>query len=246
MKKRFILFIMMLFALTEAKATHIVGGQLFITQNSDTYYNYNIGLTMYFDALNGNPGAEDPAVTIYVFRKRDNVAIGWLEAPKIERKSVTYANPLCGISTLQTYMITYSSTLHLEANDFNDSQGYYMVWDRCCRNGTITNIKAPGDAGSLFYLEFPALIKNNANFKNSSPVFPAIKGDYACVNSPFFFDFGGKDADGDSLTYTLVTPMQGFSDKTNPSAPSRGSSNYPRLDWVDGISVANIIPGPDP
>ncbi|WAC14267.1 T9SS type B sorting domain-containing protein [Dyadobacter pollutisoli] len=246
MKKRFILFVMMLFALTEANATHIVGGQLFITHNPDNYYNYNIGLTMYFDALNGNPGAEDPAVTIYVFRKRDNVAIGWLEAPKIERKSVTYANPLCGISSLETYMITYSSTLRLEANDFNDSQGYYMVWDRCCRNGTITNIKAPGDAGSLFYLEFPALIKNNANFKNSSPVFPAIKGDYACVNSPFFFDFGGKDADGDSLTYTLITPMQGFSDKANPSAPSRGSSNYPRLDWVDGISVSNIIPGPDP
>lgn len=246
MKKRFILFILMLFAICEARATHIVGGQLFITHNQDSYYNYNMGLTMYFDALNGNPGAEDPFVTIYVFRKRDNQAVGYLEAPKIERKSVNYANPLCGISTLQTYQITYSATVHLTPTEFSDPQGYYMVWDRCCRNGTITNIQAPGDAGSLFYLEFPPLFKNNANFKNSSPVFPEIKGDYACVNSPFLFDFGGTDADGDSLVYSLITPMQGYADKSNPSAPARGSSNYPRLTWVNGITVDNMIPGPAP
>ena len=246
MKKRFILIILMLFALSQAYATHIVGGQLFITENPGNYYNYNLGLTMYFDALNGNPGAEDPFVTIYVFRKRDNQSVGYLQAPKIERKSVTYTNPLCGISSLETYMITYSSNLRLEGTDFSDPGGYYMVWDRCCRNGTITNIKAPGDAGSLFYLEFPALFKNNANFKNSSPVFPPIKGDYACVNSPFFFDFGGTDADGDSLTYTLITPMQGFSDKNNPSVQARGSSNYPRLTWIDGVTVDNVIPGPKP
>ncbi|QRR00424.1 T9SS type B sorting domain-containing protein [Dyadobacter sandarakinus] len=247
MIKRFIpLLLLLLFVVPYAWATHIVGGQLYITQNPGNYYNYNIGLTMYFDALNGNPGAEDQFVNIYVFRKRDNVAIGWLEAPKLERKLVTYANPQCGISTLQTYMITYGSTLRLEPGDFNDPQGYYMVWDRCCRNGTITNIKAPGDAGSLFYLEFPPLVKNGTAFSNSSPVFAPIVGDYACVNSPFFFDFGGKDADGDSLTYTLITPMQGYSDKGNPSAPARGSSGYPRLTWQDGISVANIIPGPKP
>ncbi|TLU96256.1 T9SS type B sorting domain-containing protein [Dyadobacter sediminis] len=246
MKIRFILCILMLLVITVAKATHIVGGQLFITENKNSIYNYNIGLTMYFDALNGNPGAEDPFVTIYVFRKRDNAAIGWLEAPKIERKSVTYANPLCGISSLETYMITYSSTVKLETSEFNDPEGYYMVWDRCCRNGTITNIKNPGDAGSLFYLEFPPITKNGTSFSNSSPVFPAVKGDYACVNSPFFFDFGGSDADGDSLVYTLVTPMQGFADKANPSQPARGSSAYPRLTWIDNITVSNVIPGPKP
>ncbi|MCE6992198.1 gliding motility-associated C-terminal domain-containing protein [Dyadobacter sp. CY323] len=246
MKKRFICIILMLFAIYQAQATHIVGGQLFITQNSAGSTSYNIGLTMYFDALNGNPGAEDPSVNIYVFRKRDNAAVGWLEAPKIERKSVTYANPQCGISTLQTYMITYAASVRLDPASFNDSQGYYMVWDRCCRNGTITNIQNPGDAGSLFYLEFPPITRNGAVFNNSSPVFPTIKGDYACVNSPFFFDFGGSDADGDSLAYRIITPMQGYSDRVNPSIPGRGSSNYPRLTWINGISVANVIPGPQP
>ncbi|TDE17660.1 T9SS type B sorting domain-containing protein [Dyadobacter psychrotolerans] len=246
MKNQFILLFLILFSFFEANATHIVGGQLFITQNKGTVNNYRIGLTMYFDAINGNPGAEDPFVNIYVFRKRDNAAVGYLQAPKIERKSVNYTNPTCGISSLETYMITYASDVLLETSAFNDAQGYYMVWDRCCRNGTITNIKDPGDAGSLFYLEFPPIVKSNLAFNNSSPVFPTIQGDYACVNTPFNFDFGGTDADGDSLVYSLVTPMQGYSSKDQPSAPGRGSSNYPKLTWIDGISVSNMIPGPKP
>ncbi len=246
MKKRLFISLILLFTLFNARATHIVGGQLFITENPGNYYNYRLGLTMYFDALNGNPGAEDPFVNIYVFRKRDNAALGYVEASKVERKSVSYANPQCGIANLQTYMITYSVDARLESTVFDDPQGYYMVWDRCCRNGTITNIKDPGDAGSLFYLEFPPIVKNGVAFRNSSPVFPAIQGDYACVNSPFFFNFGGTDADGDSLAYSLATPMQGFSDKNTPAAIARGSSNYPRLTWIDGISVTNMIPGPKP
>jgi gliding motility-associated-like protein len=246
MKNKFILLFLMLLSFYQANSTHIVGGQLFITENKGSIYNYRMGLTMYFDAINGNPGAEDPTAVIYVFRKRDNASMGYLQAPKIERKSVNYTNPTCGISSLETYMITYASDVILNINDFNDPQGYYMIWDRCCRNGTITNIKDPGDAGSLFYLEFPPLVRNNAAFSNSSPVFPAIQGDYACVNSPFTFDFGGSDADGDSLVYSLVTPMQGYSTKDVPSAPGRGSSSYPRLNFIDGISVSNIIPGPKP
>ena len=46
---------------------------------------------------------------------------------------------------------------------------------------------------------------------NSSPVFAIPKGDYACIGQPFTLDFSAKDADGDSLTYTLVTPYNGFS-----------------------------------
>jgi gliding motility-associated-like protein len=246
MKIRLLVSLSFLLITLHSQATHIVGGQLFITENPNSYYNYKMGLTMYFDALNGNPGAEDGAANLYIFRKRDNAAIGYIPVPKVERKSVTYSNPECGIANLETYMITYSADVRLESSLFDDAQGYYMIWDRCCRNGTITNIQAPGDAGSLFYLEFPPIVKNGSQFRNSSPVFPPIQGDYACVGNPFFFNFGGTDADGDSLAYSLMTPMQGFSDKNTPSTTGRGSSNYPRLTWINGISEANMIPGPKP
>jgi gliding motility-associated-like protein len=246
MKNRLILSIVLLLCLLEARATHIVGGQLFFTENKGAYYNYNIGLTMYFDARNGNPGAEDEFVNIYVFRKRDNAAMAAVQVPKIGRKSVSYTNPLCGIASTETIMITYALDVRAESASFNDPGGYYIVWDRCCRNGTITNLKSPGDAGSLFYLEFPPIEKNKVAFHNSSPKFPEIQGDYACVNTPFFFNFGGTDADGDSLSYTLVTPRQGYSTRDQPSIQTTGSSNYPTLNWIDGITNANIIPGPKP
>jgi gliding motility-associated-like protein len=242
MKTRILLSITLFVSFHYVQATHIVGGQLFITENVGSFYNYKMGLTMYFDALNGNPGAEDISTNIFVFRKRDNSALGYVQAPKVERKSVSYTNPQCGIANLQTYQITYSIDVRLDPTVFNDPLGYYMIWDRCCRNGTITNIKDPGDAGSLFYLEFPPI----STVKNSSPVFPAIQGDYACVNTPFLFNFGGTDPDGDSLSYSLITPMQGFSDKDTPAAIGRGATNYPRLTWINGITVANIIPGPKP
>jgi gliding motility-associated-like protein len=246
MKNQFTLLFLILLSSLYAQATHIVGGQLFITENRNSMYNYRMGLTMYFDSRNGNPAAEDSVVVIYIFRKRDNVPVAYFQAPKIERKLVSYTNPSCVISDLQTYSITYALDAIVNTESFSDPQGYYMTWDRCCRNGTITNIKDPGDAGSLFYLEFPALSRNNVKFNNSSPVFPLIEGDYACINTPFNFNFGGTDADGDSLVYTLITPMQGFSTKEQPSAPGRGSSNFPRLTFVDGISISNVIPGPKP
>lgn len=246
MKIKLVLLLLLLFSVTEAFATHIVGGQLFITENKGSYYNYKIGLTMYFDAINGNPGAEDQAVYIYIFRKRDNQLLDRLEVPKIGRNLVNYTNPSCVISSAKTIEVTYALDVQVLTAQLNDPAGYYMVWDRCCRNGTISNIKDPGDAGSLFYLEFPALHQNNREFFNSSPVFPKIQGDYACVNTPFNFDFGGTDADGDSLVYSLTTPMQGYSTKATPSVAPSGSSNYPKLNFVDGISVSNMIPGPKP
>lgn len=104
---------------------------------------------MYFDARNGNPGAEDNRVLVYVFRKRDNASMGFIDIPKTGRKSVSYTNQLCVIASTETVQITYATNIFLDPVDFSDPGGYYMVWDRCCRNGTITNIKSPGDAGSL-------------------------------------------------------------------------------------------------
>ncbi len=246
MKNQCILLFLILFSFFDAKATHIVGGQLFFTKTQGYSNQYRIGLDLYFDAINGNPDAEDPFVTVYIFRKRDNTLITPVQIPKVERNSVNYINPVCGISSLKTNVITYALDVTATSNDFNDPQGYYIVWDRCCRNGTITNIKSPGDAGSLFYLEFPAMVRSGTLFANSSPVFRPIQGDYACANLPFSFDFGGSDPDGDSLVYTLVIPRQGYSNKDIPSAQGVGSSNYPQVTLADGLTVSTMIPGPKP
>lgn len=245
-----------LLALTPlVSATHIVGGELELhylgTQNA---YSHRINLNLYFDLINGNPGANDLTITVGIFAKRTNRLMGYVTLNRIGQQNVVYTRPACTIANLSTRLIQYSVDLTLDPNVFNDAGGYYISWERCCRNGTITNIVAPAGAGSAFYLEFPAVTNGQTRVNNSSPVFTIPKGDYACIGQPFTLDFSAKDADGDSLTYTLVTPYNGFSTAAVPipgsldlpGGPVFNGGPYPTVRWTTGISAANEIPGTAP
>ena len=237
-----------------AQATHIVGGELELQKlPANSTFTHRINLNLYFDEVNGNPGAKDQTVFVYLFRKRDNALVGSVELPQTSTQLVTYSRPACTRPDLQTRLIRYGIDITFPQT-YNDAGGYYMSWERCCRNGAINNITDPGGAGSALYLEFPAPFSGTTPVSNSSPVFGVAKGDYICINRPFTFDFSAKDADGDSLTYTIVTPYNGFSnrgtsDPGRPTASNPGVGNpgpYPDVSWIPGISQRNEIPGSQP
>ena len=227
--------------------SHIVGGEIqFYSVNAPTN-RYYVGLNLYFDAINGRPAAETQTIILVFFRKSDNARMGQIELPQVVRQTIAYSNITCReIGDLRTLSMVYGAEIVLNADNFNDPAGYYIVWERCCRNNIITNIVSPSTTGETFYLQFPPLVRNNRAFLNSSPRFGELKGDYICVNRPFIFDFSGKDPDGDSLVYKLVKPWAGFSTSNNPSPDPRGASSYPEVTWAPGISESNIIPGPRP
>lgn len=227
------------------QATHIVGGELELTHLSGNIY--RVGLVMYFDAVNGNPGAIDEAVLVHIFDKRTNEFVRSIELPLLSDTFVDYTNPECAVGDLVTRRIYYARDLPLEPLDYTEPQGYYMIWERCCRNRTIDNIVSPEDAGQTFYLEFPPLIQGRERFINSSPrLFPPLS-DYACANQPFTFDFSGTDDDGDNLTYRLTTPIQGNS-SPDPDfiVPPALPAPYPRVTFVGGVTEDNMIPGNPP
>lgn len=121
-----------------------------------------------------------------------------------------------------------------------------MVWERCCRNHTITNIVNPGDIGQTFYLEFPAIQKNGQAFLNSSPTAFIPIRDFACRNTPFRAAFGGTDPDGDSLVYDLVTPLRGHSSGTNFRPRPPQPAPYRRVPWLPGFDSLLQILGMEP
>ncbi len=244
---KYILCLSIFFSITPlSKATHIVGGEL-SKKHLSTNFNgelAELSLILYFDNINGNPLAEDQNVRVGIFSKTTNTLIDAFILPNIGSTPVVYTNPACAVPNLSTRKITYRAVVNLAASAYSEPGGYYMIWDRCCRNGNISNILNPGGSGQLFYMEFPRIRINNQAFINSSPsLFPPVS-DYACINELFQFSIAGTDADGDSLVYSPVVPMIGNGGQLIP-LPALQPAPYPTVFWNTSIGAgpSSMIPG---
>jgi len=200
---------------------------------------------MYFDEVNGDPliltNPIDQQVVASIYRKRDRQFMQSVTLSKTTTSSVKYTNPNCTINKLSTLVLIFTGNLYL-SEEYSDPLGYYIVWERCCRNEIIDNIYFPEGTGQAFYLEFPPIMQNGKVFINSSPsLFPPLS-DYACVKRPFYYDFSGTDLDGDSLTYAMVAPYAGNSSAWMPLPPP-SPGPYAEVSWISGINEGNMIPG---
>ena len=224
-----------------ARATHIVGGEMELVHRSgDTY---TLLVNLYFDAVHGNAGALDADLTASIFEKGTNSRMMNVLLPLTSNTFVNYTNPACAKPSLSTRKLVYSKDIILPANTYTNAQGYYAAVERCCRNNTISNIVAPANAAQTFYLEFPAVVRRGQPFIDSTPrIFPPL-ADYACRNELFYYDFGGQDADGDSLVYDLVTPLNGHSNTAVPKPATAEPAPYSLITWQPGLSTLNQIPG---
>ncbi|MBO0359023.1 gliding motility-associated C-terminal domain-containing protein [Hymenobacter sp. BT186] len=235
-----LLFVLLLAFSRPGRATHIVGGEMDLQYLSGS--TYQITLNLYFDALNGQPGALDSDLTVSIFDKNSNARMQNVVLPLSNNTLVNYTNPACSTPDLITRRIVYTARVELAANRYNSAGGYYAAVERCCRNNGINNIVNAADAGQTFYLEFPAVVRNGQPFRDSTPrIFPPLS-DYACINELFYYDFGGQDADGDSLVYELATPFNGHATSVFPK-PVAEPQPYQEITWSAGNSVNSQIPG---
>jgi gliding motility-associated-like protein len=249
----FFALVLMVFFSPNLLATHIVGGEIEFRHISGN--SYELSLIVYFDELLGNPQALDQDVDLSLFERSSHQRIANYNLPLISNTSVSYTNPECASRVnIRTRKLLYRRVITLIPRDYSSPQGYYFAHERCCRNGTIANIINPGEAGQTFYLELPPLWQNGQHFINSSPrLFPPLS-DFACVDKPFYVDFGGIDDDGDSLVYSLAIPLNGCSDtndpKPNPPSPANSCRGLPtpggfyrRVTLRNGFSLTNLIRG---
>jgi len=240
------LLLLLLLVSTPAWASHIVGGEFELLHIEGSRYRLNLNL--YFDRINGLAGAQDDLANVRIFRKSDNVPMMDVTLPFISSSPVEYFQPDCSDGEIVTDKLVYSTVITLDAEFFSDPEGYYVAWERCCRNYSITNVisnhpDAGQYAGQTFYLEFPPVVKNGEPFINSSPqLFPPLN-DYACPNRHYWVDFAGFDADGDSLTYKLVTPISTHSGRAIPVSEVPGPAPYPNVIWQSPFGIDNIMNG---
>ena len=240
------LLLLLLLVSTPAWASHIVGGEFELLHIEGSTYRLNLNL--YFDRINGLSGAQDDFVNARIYRKSDNVPMMDVTLPFVSQTRVEYFQPDCSNGEVVTDKLVYTNTITLEEDLFNDSEGYYIAWERCCRNYTITNVVSNDPqigglhAGQTFYLEFPPVTKNGEPFINSSPqLFPPLN-DYACPNRPYWVDFAGFDSDGDSLVYSLVTPLSTHNPVAVP-ADGPGMAPFPKVTWLFPFREDNVMNG---
>ncbi|HTF18573.1 MAG TPA: gliding motility-associated C-terminal domain-containing protein [Chryseolinea sp.] len=241
--KRILLAILLLISIPSV-ASHIVGGEFEIIHISAN--SYRINLILYFDVLNGSSGARDNAITAAIYRKRDNALMQTVNFSNPSESPVQYTQPSCSNGEIVTTKLIYSTAINLSDTRFGDPQGYYIIWERCCRNYTITNVYSNDPAmssmaaGQTFYLEFPPVVKDGVAFINSTPhLFPPLS-DFACPRKPYFVDFAGVDDDGDSLVYSLATPL---STHTIDAFPPLSPRPYPEVSWRAPFNLNNVIGG---
>ena len=224
-----------------AAATHIVGGELELQHKTGS--TYTLTLNLYFDAVHGAEGAIRPQLPAGIFIKATDQRVRDVVLPKTSDTFVQYTSPTCAIGRLRTRKLVYTTDLNLAAADFNNAGGYYVAVENCCRNDSISNIVRPGAAAQAFYLEFPAVTRGGLPFIDSTPrIFPPLS-DYACRGELFYFDFGGQDADGDSLAYDMVTPLNGHASSIDANPGQVRPAPYSRVLWKTGRSTINQIPG---
>ncbi len=241
---RLIIIFTLFYCTSPVYARHILGGN-FELNFLGTTGNYELKLKLFFDKADRQVQAGDNNYSVAIYRKSNNQLMRSLilSTSQLEGIPFEYANERCAASQgLKVAVISYSQDIYLNPTIFSDPQGYYVVWDRCCRNSASNIVNSQG-SGMLFYLEFPPLTDaSGVAFKNSSPQFVTPNGEYICKGQPFKFDNSATDADGDQLRYSFVTPYNGFSNDRNPAPNPQPSSNYPKISWANGYDDNTAIP----
>ena len=224
-----------------AFATHIVGGEFELKHiEGDQYI---LKLILYNDDVNGNPGAIDPWAEVFVWSKRNNMRIGSYRLEIRSQTPIDYNVPNCPHLPIRTSEIVYARQITLRGGSFGDPEGYYVSYERCCRNNIIDNIQNPESTGQTFYMEFPAVMKNGAPFVNSSPELPPPPSDYLPVGEPLRFDVKATDPDNDQLVYRLTEPLAGFSSPEYPIPNMPMSRPYPKVRWLPGYGPEKMVKG---
>ncbi|TXB63146.1 PKD domain-containing protein [Phaeodactylibacter luteus] len=85
-------------------------------------------------------------------------------------------------------------------------ESYFIAYQRCCRNITVSNLIAPGDTGATYFVEITPEAQQGCN---SSPVFNEFPPIVICAGAPLEFDHSATDLDGDQLVYSLCASHDG-------------------------------------
>lgn len=225
-------------------AAHIVGGDFSYRHIAGD--RYQIKMKMYRDCGGGGAPFEQ-SLRVGIYDKETDKLVKTVNMPRTTIYPIRF-NTGCTspqLRCVETGVFTAEFTMPKE--QFQNTQGYYIQWERCCRNDIIKNILDPGATPMAFYMEFPSPYPGGGSQQiNNSPEFLRDPLNYLCVGEPFKYDFKIFDADGDELRMKIGIPNAGgYTSQGNPGQNS-GPAPYDQINWAPGYGVGtsqNIMDG---
>ncbi len=232
----FFCLLIQLFIFEHGYSEHIVGGELSYKCIGNS--NYIITLKLYRDC-NGSGALFDNPTTITILN----------DSGKVE-KTININFPGSNIIPNNTYSLCLTAPPNIcveeaifiaTVNLPRVPGGYTLVYQRCCRNNSVLNIKNPASTGASYVATVPDSLMAPCN---SSPVFKEFPPTVICVNEPMVFDHSAKDPDGDSLTYSFFNPFAGGNITTVYPVPA-SPPPFPLVSFL-GYTYTNPIGGTIP
>ncbi len=230
---RYLIFIYLVLNLFSARASHIVGGEIYYDYLGNN--NYKFYISVYRDCLSTGASFDNP-LSLGLFNSNNqliqNIQINFSGSSNVpvvfNNPCVTPPNNIC------TENSVYTVTLNLPPA----AGGYTLAYQRCCRGPNINNIDNPGDTGFTLWCHVPGTTDNN--YINSSPRFNGYPPLLLCNNEELVFDHSATDPDGDQLVYSLVTPYSG-ANGLNPAPNPPPAPPYSNITWAGGNNAANPL-----
>lgn len=241
------------------QALHIIGGEVtykFVSRSGNTV-KYKFTMTLYRDCRKDNPNAanfDDDAIfgiyrgSLTSAQRETSFKIKWDQMSI----GVPVDTPKC-VSEIPNVCVergTYEFTRDLQVLT---DQSYFIVYQRCCRNTTITNIISPGEVGATMLVELtPAAMQ----LGNNSPTFKKFPPVVICNTLPIDFDHSAVDSDGDRLEYSFCSPLAGGGRLLTPGVvnscsgaipdPPCGPSTWVEVPFLQPAYTADRPLGGDP
>ncbi|MFM7017121.1 MAG: gliding motility-associated C-terminal domain-containing protein [Bacteroidota bacterium] len=228
----------------DASATHLMGGNMTYTYlglNSGTgLYDYRVTLKIYRLC---DPGSSQLPTSTSIGAYQDNpgnpslkqrVAVATLNL--ISQQAIVPPNAGASCSFAPNVCVEegiYQTTVSVPAN----TTGYYFIADRCCRNNNIANLSNPGATGEAYYAYAPA-----PSIINNSPTFAVPPVPFICANDTVSILNQAIDVDGDSLSYSFVTPFSGISSSGSPSPTAPTTYTWPIPTVAYATNFSNTQP----
>ena len=206
MKKRTHLILLILLLIPSLTwARHIVGGEITyrLVSSTATSNRFEFTMRIYRDCNSQNGAPYDLDAVITTYRK--------IAGTQVESTTVP-VGPI-GRVAKPSYPCLISPNICVEEGEYkwtrdlpkiNDT--YLIVYQRCCRNESISNIINPGAAGASYTVEITAQAQQVGN---NSPTFKQFPPTVICGNFPLKFDHSATDAEGDQLVYSFCEPYAG-------------------------------------